>query len=1742
MPIELKFPNGRVASFPDNTPDEQIESTLNAFVAQQGPGLFTEFVPPPQVAELQEEVKRSTASKDLQAGAAQIGEDFGTIAKATGIATGIETLQTTGQSLEDFFQTLQPKFTPAEVAQLEPRVFDRFEREGLVAATSLAFEKLPRQLTQLAPQVLGTILAGAFSGGIGSLVAGGAQAATRKLAVKGAAALGAGAFGGAQEGAGSFRETESLGGSPEEASFNAFATTIGTGLLNSIGPGIILSKFPKSFIGGLGQAALAGGVEGVTEFLEEPAQAALLISEGFDVDFVARLKAGVDVILPAAVFGTLGGGFSAAVQGLTGQQVAEGEEGAAAIEALSPQSIEEIAKLDLGPTLLLSEPEIEALANNEKRKTPGIEGDLFTQGILGQVKEALDKLPGEVKSNPDLDVLVDTLLDPENPDSLSKNARGFLQRLANERTKRTEIESSKSEVLHAILETDRSLERREAQRALFGKREELVSKRGIFSPETEQALESELFTRAAKVRAIKGEPAPEPVAPVTFKFNEAEEDSMVKAYGLEPDSKNLFISLAEIAIASTAKARGLNPRDFMDKFVEKGPEPTKLGTATGTSVGENPALTPESMVETVNEAGAAVPPTAEQVIESPAVQPQENTIVRNLPDERPFALSFSNAEDRALFISSQSGVRSPEIDRVKEVVELEITRGRSTADPLRPINIQPIDRLKAQQPSRRAKGALDFESTGKTNLGASVVGDLTTRVLFMGLTNPDFSTAIHELHHFIALTARGDLREAIEKGMAPVMGKKKKISEWTVDDHEAFAVAGEQYLLTGLSPNETMQSSFALANGIMKNLVKTGQRVLGAHVPVDLKSTYAILFAREVAVNTSVEMHELEQAVYGALRQTNRPKLRDVQVPHGLPEGAIDLFEDSFSDLNATPSPNTQADRVAMAMKKSQNKASVRKLIKEGQKDNPQFNSIDIMAMHMSVASEAGMLDAILGNKNKKEAQEAYDILRNKLSPILFNYRSEAGRILYGARINIARDRLFEALLSKDYKKLSDRQQNAIQSMDWNSLEQIENVLAEMEGSVAKRLFLSIWFNGILSSPKTFLGINPLSNFAMQAWASLSRFNIVAFDKLFAKLEGRPSDRTLHEAIQLGTHITKGIIVNSASLAPGVRRGAKPKGAEALIATLKGEEVEDANTLWDDTVGRFVTTPIEELVQQLEPTFTVGGREFPTIAKPLQSLMKGKRGKIIGGALAFPTRALRGMDLWFKAIATEAEAKTVLTRMETFKDPAQRTQFIQGLEAEEKAISGRAFTERADEKRRTLRQGDITEDAFNKELANLIAEFRGKRFAELMTFQDSPGAVTEALLSTQRGVDAFFGGFPVGTITIPFIRISMQLAKRAAEFIPGLGLNTLNPFRKTIGTSMFSRLRISNKNFDKMSEEEQQRFLSRLRPEVMARQVEGLIIALFVGKLVSEGFITGAPPEDPGERDAFFRLGKLPYAFDLSSIGGPAIEYRRLDPFGTAIAITADLVTSITRFMKDAGDPLNPLSEKDGFEAAFAMFTTAASAMTHTVIETSFLESVLNFTTSERELERSLARLASTVVPYNSLIRGLHRQFIAFQDPEHRVPILERSFLATFGEVLPIVIPDDIQARVDVFGEIVTRPGGFLREWFPLRFQTITVDDLVENEFQSLQFYPRPPTATYTFRNQKARFDKDIHRDLVIRTGLDYKERVRRLISIRGWESLSRDIRLRRLDQLANRVRSRERNRALREQVRRLRALERLAQ
>jgi len=339
-------------------------------------------------------------------------------------------------------------------------------------------------------------------------------------------------------------------------------------------------------------------------------------------------------------------------------------------------------------------------------------------------------------------------------------------------------------------------------------------------------------------------------------------------------------------------------------------------------------------------------------------------------------------------------------------------------------------------------------------------------------------------------------------------------------------------------------------------------------------------------------------------------------------------------------------------------------------------------------------------------------------------------------------------------------------------------------------------------------------------------------------------------------------------------------------------------------------------------------------------------------------RGLRAMDVWAKSIAFDGEVRALATR-----------------KAAQQRLTGTTLRNQAME--------------YAKAPTDLIIE-KAAQSAEYATFMDAPGAATRLILGLRKEV-------PGGRFVIPFVNTIANLIKRGMEMTPGVGLAIKGGRQALV------------KGGPELT-------------QVIAKQIEGLMISGVIASLWAEGKITGPMPRNIAEQEAFYRAKKEPWSI---KIGDKWHSYRRVEPFNTVIGNVAILMEN----WKDSGK--EPTSER---------LVEIGTGVARNVLDGSYLSGLNGLLsaiekgeTNPQRLINIIERTGASFVPYSSMQRSLVRATEALQEGKAIVRKPEGIM-----ELIKAQTPTqsyEIPARRNRWGDPIELEGGAIRQFLPWKLK-----------------------------------------------------------------------------------------------------------
>jgi len=381
----------------------------------------------------------------------------------------------------------------------------------------------------------------------------------------------------------------------------------------------------------------------------------------------------------------------------------------------------------------------------------------------------------------------------------------------------------------------------------------------------------------------------------------------------------------------------------------------------------------------------------------------------------------------------------------------------------------------------------------------------------------------------------------------------------------------------------------------------------------------------------------------------------------------------------------------------------------------------------------------------------------------------------------------------------------------------------------------------------------------------------------------------------------------------------------------------------------------------------------------------------------------------------------------------------------------------------------------------ITAHESAMKFAKYTTFMSDPGEFSRWIM---KGRDVV----PGGRFLVPFVNTIGNLLKRGVEMTPGVGLA-----------------------------------LSRGQnpSEVIAKQLEGALIAALIYKKIDGDEITGAAPRDRAANEAFYRQGKKAWAM---KVGDNWYQYRRIEPYNTVIASSVIAHDNIKKALSEGND-----------EDASKHFYNMVNDFKNNLIDSSYLQGMSQIFDRYGTATQAPKRLASSMVPFSGFWRSINRSYEAFSEGNAKYRPSD-TWAGAFAGVIPGLY-NQVNPEIDVWGKEINLEGGVFRQWLPYKFSKQT-EDKTELFLEKLGVYPGLPSQSVTHKGIKLRLDDDIYRNFIIRVGNDAKKIIDIKVDHIWGRAISNEKHHNSLKKKVSSVMDRQRNkwrkRAIKEQLNRL--------
>ena len=320
---------------------------------------------------------------------------------------------------------------------------------------------------------------------------------------------------------------------------------------------------------------------------------------------------------------------------------------------------------------------------------------------------------------------------------------------------------------------------------------------------------------------------------------------------------------------------------------------------------------------------------------------------------------------------------------------------------------------------------------------------------------------------------------------------------------------------------------------------------------------------------------------------------------------------------------------------------------------------------------------------------------------------------------------------------------------------------------------------------------------------------------------------------------------------------------------------------------------------------------------------------------------------------------------------------------------------------------------------------------------------------------------PFFQLLLPFARTPDQLLQRGMELLPGVPLVPW-AYKNMKWSGWMPYVGKEALDNDAMF--------------MLAKQVVGTFMAMGLAALWQQGDITGGPPEDPGERDAWQRQGKVPYS---AKVGDTWYSWRKFEPMSLPLGIITTVFDTLQRRQErlERRDEV-PVGWMHDNLAIAAVGVQAAIAY---VMDASYFSGIANFfegvqgqRSGTGDIPKGVMRqVSSMMTPWV----GLQRSLIAGLDASGLVPgttagqatVRQPQSLSESitGSLFPFALLEGVgpKPRINVFGEPVTRRTSTLGELLPIVppvQRGVSMSSELEDTLNRLRYYPSQPAKIDT--------------------------------------------------------------------------------
>lgn len=379
-----------------------------------------------------------------------------------------------------------------------------------------------------------------------------------------------------------------------------------------------------------------------------------------------------------------------------------------------------------------------------------------------------------------------------------------------------------------------------------------------------------------------------------------------------------------------------------------------------------------------------------------------------------------------------------------------------------------------------------------------------------------------------------------------------------------------------------------------------------------------------------------------------------------------------------------------------------------------------------------------------------------------------------------------------------------------------------------------------------------------------------------------------------------------------------------------------------------------------------------------------------------------------------------------------------------------------------------------------------------------------------RGLANDVGGtfaIPLGTITMPFLHTFAKSIDFAFQFLPVVGAYK-RPlmYRRGIRDAFRKDLGYKTPEAQKHAMEFARKHGAPSLPDIIAKQLEGALIAALLLWLFDTDKFTLGLPKDAREREMFYATGRLPWAYQAAPRTWVALD--RIEPFGTVFKAGLSLhkmVDDINKTPEDMKTAFNDFSRN--LQDAFT--------------DSSFLDGIGKML-KPYEQKRTLVTFPSTLVPYSNFWRSVNNSLDYWQNGYVGVKTRPSTILAGMAHELYYTMPPmlrdmlptaalqigkDAPSKLDAWGEPIELQKDLFNIWMPIKWQQ-AVGDSVDEELYRVGASPVMPSTTFQLNNKEYDYNVEAYQKMAGAYGKEGKRRLASLFQRPSYKQASDEMKL----------------------------------